>query len=340
MKRFAYSVLMLALVAFNALAGEVGNGDVIRNKSGSLISGAGSDGKGYIIGVLPSSLGGTALLVHEAVTPYNYSVLTGVWSGGSLTAKARDKTGVVPLPEYTSMQVHVAWTYADTTVATADSLFLELIPYSKISNSADGIEMPIDLDPTTPGVQGVYITRMQTPPPVYGLWVDSTRVNLTVGQTAATFVPFATGTTGPAKTWLAGFPNGSLWMSCDSSTASIAWTRFARVAAAGPSGMTLAAPAGQTLTGYVANFYLDPPIKVYTDNAYVALSSLAASGASKNKNQWGEGRIGSGFASFDLATKQGVWIKEAFIGFYVINHGASATSALTNISIDIWPKVN
>ena len=186
-----------------------------------------------------------------------------------------------------------------------------------MSTTDDGFDYPIDLDPTTPGVNGVYITRMATPQARWGFGLTtvtaytgaagSTSFTLTGGGSSSILGQFSQA---PSAVFVA---NDSLGNNC-------AFTSISSYGGVLASGVQQ--PLGSTSTA--RGVYLNPPIKVYANAPW-----FLNAGFDKVDN-----------VSFPLVMKNGAPIKEQKIGFIVINHGTSSASALSNLTIDIWPKVN
>ena len=266
-----------------------------------------------------------APIVTEESPIYTVGGLQGVCANQALVGhRFLAVLGSGTVGNYRSMDLHVQWNFGtDTTYTTQDSLGLEIIPMGKISQSFDGNEYTIDLDPQTPGVQGVYITRTRTPVQEYGFGVDSVRAVFSSGSTAVTWGNWVKSSVITNNS----YPAGSYFISTDSSAAST--DRFLKVSSANQTGCTLSGNAPTSQSWWNCGFYLFPSIVVYADAPWQRFYQSTGS-----NNGPGYDKIDQ--VSFPLCYRNGAPVQEEVVGFYILNH----TNTSVNVSIDIWPKAN
>ena len=248
----------------------------------------------------------------------------------------------VAINEFGKIMVHVSWSLAAADSGKQDSLQLEVVPILKQSEEIDGYDYSVDLDPTCPGVNGVYITREATPLPVYGYGVNwtATGSSSTSQKQWPLKVPTTTGdfsmmalvdTTTALPPMVTNSPPGTIWMRhemnrTDSLNKVVA--DGTRLMSASDRTVLMMAPAMTNAGGrqYVS-FYYAPPITVYSNARWYTTPSNG-NGSYDNMNT----------VAFPLTMKNGAWINGYYLGFMVYNH--SATVTLQNVTVDVWQVVN
>lgn len=232
----------------------------------------------------------------------------------------------VDIHEYSKVTVEVSWTYATADTGKLDSLMLEVIPYVKQSQTVDGYDFSVDLDPSTPLVNGVYITREATPLPVYGYGLAS-GIKFVVPTVTGEF-PLTAYTNTALPSYVTSANAGQVWLRADTTgNADSLISNGTHLLSAGSRTVMLSAPARSLAGGMqTCSLYLDPPIKVFANARWY---SMVTSGLSAYDNM--------NTVSFPLTMKNGAPVTGNYLGFIVVNHSPTVH---VYVSVDIWPRVN
>jgi len=143
MSKIAALAAALALVAASVHAQPAGYAGATRNIVQS------PDGSYYNTATNQRTDANGAAMVTDAAPPW--SLNTVVWITSNVTIAAQNKyyTAFYPVAPFTKMQLQVSWTDSLKTQASIDSTCFEIFPIGKVSQTSDGFDYFMDLDPGT-----------------------------------------------------------------------------------------------------------------------------------------------------------------------------------------------
>ena len=155
MKRILLCVMMLVALAATAFAGQVADGMPRRNADSDCMGGVAPDGTQVPLHVTAGGSG----FSHQTNRPVDDNGVQYLTTGiATLAPGAQFQTIFLPVKEFRGGMLQVAWT--DTTGASAeqDSVALEFYLEDHLSQSGDGTFFFTDTDPSTPQLDGFFIT--------------------------------------------------------------------------------------------------------------------------------------------------------------------------------------